>query len=29
MCIPNMIALVYLSKGVKKEMQERQWLSLD
>ena len=26
MSIPNMIAIVYLSKGVKKEMQERKWL---
>jgi len=26
MSIPNMIAIVYLSKGVKKEMQERNWL---
>jgi AGCS family alanine or glycine:cation symporter len=27
MCIPNMLALIYLAKGVKKEMRERQWLS--
>lgn len=27
MCIPNMIAIVYLAKGVKKEMRERKWLS--
>jgi AGCS family alanine or glycine:cation symporter len=26
MCIPNMIALVYLSRHVKKEMQDRKWL---
>jgi AGCS family alanine or glycine:cation symporter len=26
MCIPNMLALIYLAKGVKKEMRERQWL---
>ena len=26
MCIPNMIAIVYLSKRVKKEMQERKWM---
>lgn len=26
MCIPNMFALVYLAKGVKKEMRERKWL---
>jgi AGCS family alanine or glycine:cation symporter len=26
MCIPNMIALVYLAKGVKKEMRERNWI---
>lgn len=27
MCIPNMIAILYLSKGVKKEMQERNWIA--
>jgi AGCS family alanine or glycine:cation symporter len=27
MCIPNMIALVYLAKGVKQEMRERNWMS--
>ena len=26
MCIPNMIALIYLSGYVKKEMREREWL---
>lgn len=26
MCIPNMISIVYLSKRVKKEMQERKWM---
>jgi len=26
MCIPNMIAILYLSKHVKKEMRERQWI---
>ena len=26
MCIPNMIALIYLSRHVKKEMKERKWL---
>jgi hypothetical protein len=27
MCIPNMIAILYLSRGVKKEMQERNWIA--
>ena len=27
MCIPNMIAILYLSKHVKKEMRERQWIA--
>ena len=27
MCIPNMIAILYLAKRVKKEMQEREWVS--
>ena len=27
MCIPNMIAMVYLAKRVKNEMQERNWLN--
>ena len=27
MTIPNMIAIIYLAKGVKKEMQERSWIS--
>jgi hypothetical protein len=26
MCIPNMFAILYLSKHVKKEMRERQWI---
>ena len=27
MCIPNMIAVIYLAKQVKNEMRERKWLS--
>jgi AGCS family alanine or glycine:cation symporter len=27
MCIPNMIAVIYLSKLVNKEMRERKWIS--
>ena len=27
MCIPNMIAILYLSKHVKKEMRERKWIA--
>ena len=27
MCIPNMFAILYLSKHVKKEMRERQWIA--
>lgn len=27
MCIPNMFAIIYLAKGVKKEMQERNWVN--
>jgi Na+/alanine symporter len=27
MCIPNMIAVVYLSGRVKKEMRERHWMT--
>ena len=27
MCIPNMIAVIYLSKFVNKEMRERKWIS--
>jgi AGCS family alanine or glycine:cation symporter len=27
MCIPNMLALVYLAKSVKQEMRGRNWIS--
>jgi Na+/alanine symporter len=27
MCIPNMIAILYLSQRVKKEMRERNWVT--
>ena len=27
MCIPNMIAMIYLAKRVKNEMRERNWLN--
>ena len=27
MCIPNMVALIYLAKSVKQEMRGRNWIS--